>query len=180
VEEEKSMKALVVYESMFGNTEEVARAVAEGLTSHVEVELADVGESPTVPADCALVVVGGPTHAFSMTRPETRADAVRQGAAPRSTAVGIREWLATLSQGPRSARVATFDTRVERVRRLPGSAARRADRVARKLGYTRMIEPESFYARDVKGPLVTGERDRARAWGERLAAQVLGVRHAAR
>lgn len=62
------MKALVVYESMFGNTEQVARAVATGLGRHLDVELVAVANAPDTVSDVDLVVVGGPTHAFSMTR----------------------------------------------------------------------------------------------------------------
>jgi flavodoxin len=63
------MKALVVYESMFGNTEEIAHAIADGLGESVEVQLAEVADAPVEPnPDVALIVVGGPTHAFSMSR----------------------------------------------------------------------------------------------------------------
>ena len=164
------MRALVVYESMFGNTEAVARAVAEGLSGTVEVDLREVSQAPapvTGPVD--LIVVGGPTHAFSLSRPATRADAVRQGATPPGTDVGLREWLAQLGRGPHSGRVAAFDTRVEKVRHLPGSAATKAARLARRHGYA-PAGRESFYVVDTGGPLVAGALERARAWGARLAA----------
>jgi flavodoxin len=61
------MKALVVYESMFGNTEQIARAVADGIGESVDVQLVEVSHAPGEPdADLALIVAGGPTHAFSM------------------------------------------------------------------------------------------------------------------
>ena len=41
-----TMKALVVYESMFGNTEQIARAVADGLAESIEVQLAEVSQAP--------------------------------------------------------------------------------------------------------------------------------------
>ena len=74
------MKALIVYESMFGNTAKVAHAVADGLGVHMAVELVQAGKAPaplTDPVD--LVVVGGPTHAFSMSRASTRAVAIPIG-----------------------------------------------------------------------------------------------------
>ena len=76
------MRALVVHESMFGNTETVARAVADGLSTvaGIEVDRAAVHSASTDLADVDLVVVGGPTHAFSMSRESTRADAVTKGA----------------------------------------------------------------------------------------------------
>src|SRR5690606_25531699 len=74
--EEHVMKVLVVYESMFGNSERVAHAVADGMRPHAEVELLEVDEAPGVPgADVDLLVAGGPTHAFSMSRERTREDA---------------------------------------------------------------------------------------------------------
>src|SRR3954453_13850215 len=88
------MKALLVDESMFGNTEKVARAVAAGLAESLEVELREVSTAPEqVTGLVDLIVVGGPTHAFSLSRPSTRADAVAKGAPPREPDVGVREWL---------------------------------------------------------------------------------------
>lgn len=166
------MKALVVYESLFGNTEQVARAVTTGLSEYLAVELVDVTAAPAAinePLD--LIVVGGPTHAFSMTRRSTREDAFKQGATHGSPEVGLRDWLEKLRGGPHSERVATFDTRVNKVRHLPGSAAKGAAKFVRKLGYSAAAEAESFYVDDVSGPLLEGELERARAWGERLGGQ---------
>ena len=73
------MRALVVYESMFGNTRLVAEAVAEGLSSGLDVDVVEVAAAPTSFDDVELVVVGGPTHALGMTRQRTRDDARRQG-----------------------------------------------------------------------------------------------------
>jgi hypothetical protein len=61
-----------------------------------------------------------------------------------------------------------FDTRVERVRRLPGSAAKRAARVVRADGFVLIDRPRSFYVADVKGPVAAGELDQASEWGTRL------------
>ncbi|HEX6249599.1 MAG TPA: flavodoxin/nitric oxide synthase [Nocardioidaceae bacterium] len=169
------MKALVVHESMFGNTAAVARAVAEGLGVHVDVELVGADQAPA-PLDelVDLLVVGGPTHAFSMTRSTTRADAVRQGGRPEAEAAGVREWIDRLHAGPHSEMVATFDTRVGKMRHLPGSAAKAAAKALRRLGYLPVVPPESFYVLDVGGPLLEGEVERAREWGERLGSTVLG------
>ncbi len=170
------MKALVVYESMFGNTEEVARAVADGLRSRMEVDLVVAGEAAAVAEGIDLVVVGGPTHAFSMPRQNTREDAVRQGATQGDVEHGIREWIDHLASGPHAERTATFDTRVTKVRHLPGSAAKAAAKGMRAHGYGAAAKPQSFYVEDVEGPLVAGELDRARAWGEKLAATVTPAR----
>lgn len=170
-QKEPTMKALVVYESMFGNTEQIARAVASGLRQHMEVEVLEVTEAPAVITELVdLIVVGGPTHTFSMTRPETREEAVRQGAKQGSTALGIREWMDHLHSGPHSELVATFDTRVEKVRHLPGSAAKKAAKVAHGIGYLPAAKPESFYVEGTAGPVLPGELERASAWGAKLGA----------
>jgi hypothetical protein len=168
------MRALVVYESMFGNTEEVARAVAAGISSHldVDVEVEAVGEGFELPTELDLIVAGAPTHAFSLPRDATREDAVRQGAHQGAVHHGLREWLEHLGTDGCTVPVATFDTRVAKVRHLPGSAARKADRIAGRRGHPRAAAPESFYVADVKGPLLAGEVERARLWGERLGAEV--------
>lgn len=162
------MKALVVYESMFGNTTNVAMAVKSGLARHVEVWLVPVASSVLVAEDVDLVVVGGPTHAFSMTRPETRADAVEKGALVDEAAGGIREWLTALPEPRPGTEIATFDTRVQKMRHMPGSAARKAAKVATRHGYRVATSPESFYVVETAGPLLDGELERARTWGELL------------
>jgi len=178
------MRALVVYESLFGNTERVAKAVAEGieLGSHgdMRVEVVAVRDAPVaLGADLDLVVVGGPTHAFSMTRPSTREDAMRQGGLAGAAGPGIREWVQGLHSGAHPQRLAVFDTRVGKVRHLPGSAARSAARALHKLGFSTLFRPESFYVEDVSGPLLDGELVRAHVWGSELALEVRDrARHA--
>lgn len=167
------MKAPVVYESLWGNTAQVARAIAAGLAERAEVRVVDVDDAPSSPGDdVALVVAGGPTHAFSMTRPSTRADAVARGALQTTTSRGLREWLDCLPSASERQKIATFDTRVNAVRHLPGSAAKSASKVARRHGYARAARPESFYVEDTAGPLLDGELERATAWGRALAASV--------
>ena len=174
------MRALVIYESMFGNTHRVAEAIAAGLGEHMAVEVLPVDRAPSrIPSDVDLVVAGGPTHAFGMTRAATRHAATEQAGAeqpgaeqpgtttPEST--GIREWLAELERGTTA--VATFDTRIKK-RGLPGSAARGAQRRLRRLGYRPAIAAGSFWVSDTPGPLHEGEEARARQWGTELAADV--------
>jgi len=171
------MKALVMYESMFGNSEQVARAVAEGLQEYLDVVVRDVKDtrSSDVAADVDLLVVGGPTHALSMSRPNTREDAIRQGADHGRSNRGLREWLDGLSTDLHALPCAAFDTRVSRVRRLPGSAARSAARVLRRHRGRVMVPPESFFVDDVAGPLAGDQLARARAWGRRLAGTRLVI-----
>jgi hypothetical protein len=161
------MSTLVVYESMWGNTRAVAEAVARGLGERVT--LLDVAEAPTpMPDGVDLLVVGGPTHAFSLTRPSTRLDAIAKGAAASPGASGIREWLAQLPASDHL-EVATFDTRVGKVRHLPGSAAKAAGKEVRRHHLGRLVATMSFYVDDMSGPLLDGEVERAHAWGLSLA-----------
>ena len=160
------MRALVVVESMWGNTRTVAEAVASGIGE--EIEVVDVGQAPsTLADDVSLLVVGGPTHAFSMSRSTTRHDAVQRGASGAFERAGIREWLEGMAPSDR-VEVATFDTRVAKVRRLPGSAAKAAGKEVRRHHLGRLIATESFYVNDMEGPLLDGELDRAQKWGTEL------------
>jgi hypothetical protein len=171
------MKALVIYESMFGNTEMVARAIAEGLSERFDVTLADVSTMPRA-FGMDLLVIGGPTHAFGMSRPSTREQAVQQGAVrPGNAAVGVREYLdcAPLLTGMSAA---AFDTKVDKPL-LPGSAARAIRRQLRRLGCHIVLPAQTFLVRGTTGPLEVGEKKNARQWGETLAATVAAAQHAA-
>ena len=162
-------RALVVFESMFGNTQKIAEAVEQGLSSHVPTDILEVGTAPHALGEgIELLVVGGPTHAFGMSRPGTREDATRQaGGHVVSGGIGMREWLTTLERTPGKVTVAAFDTRIAKPR-VPGSAARAAEKRLRKLGFRVAVASESFYVTGTAGPLVEGEEERARAWGEKL------------
>jgi hypothetical protein len=166
------MKTLVVYESMFGNTEEIANAVAAGLGESVDVQVAEVADAPTDPSDVELIVAGGPTHAFSMSRENTRTDAISKGAHEGEREFGLREWMAALPSGNHTEKMTTFDTKIKSMRHLPGSAAKSAAKAAHRHGYESLSKAESFYVEDIDGPLLDGEIDRARAWGRRLAASM--------
>lgn len=169
------MRALVVYESMFGNTEAVARAIGEGIEASMHADVVEVGAAPdTVPADVTLLVVGGPTHAFSMSWPTTRRDAAQRVTAVVSRERGIREWLGGLPGTRSETEATTFDTRV--TSRITGSAARAASRRLDRLGYPLVAAPVSFRVSDVTGPLIGGELDRAREWGRALGAEVAARR----
>jgi hypothetical protein len=172
------MRALVVYESYFGNTRDVAVAAAEGLSGVMDVDVTEVGHAPTRwDPDVVLLVVGAPTHAFGLSRPSTRADALRQLSpgthAPSST--GVREWLERLGAPPGDLTTATFDTRV-RSPHVPGSAARAALRRLRSAGFRSIAPPTTFWVEGTAGPLTAGERERAHAWGEELALTVTSSR----
>jgi hypothetical protein len=120
-----------------------------------------------------LLVLGGPTHAFSMSRSSTRAEAVAQGAPTEVTENGLREWLGAAGRTAGTGRFAVaFDTRVAKVRRLPLSAAGAATRQLRRKGFAGVFPPEGFVVADVKGELLDGELGRARDWGTRIAGEL--------
>jgi hypothetical protein len=168
-------RALVVVESMFGNTATIAAALTQGLAREMDVEVVQAASAPPVDEGLDLLVVGAPTHAFSMPRPVTREDARRQGALAVDTGRGVREWIEDIPVGEHHPRVVTFDTRVMRTRRMPGSAARASARDLRAKGFSPLAASTSFYVDDVRGPLAEGELDRARAWGTRMASVLSAV-----
>jgi hypothetical protein len=160
----------VVVESVFGNTREIADAVATGLSSGLEVETVDVAGAPVYFQSVDLMVVGGPTHAFGLTSPSSRRSAAEQSdGAVTVPETGLREWLESLPPGGGLA-VATFDTRVDHPR-LPGSAAAKAARRLTRRDYRTVADSQSFRVVGTRGPLVAGERARAEAWGAELAAR---------
>ena len=169
-------QALVIYESMFGNTRVVAEAIAQGLSARFLTESVEVGAAPArIPHEVSLVVVGAPTHAFGLSRARTRDDAAKQaGTALVSPGIGLREWLSILEDSRRGIHVATFDTRIDKPR-VPGSAARGAQKRLRRLGFDIVAGAESFYVTGTKGPLVPGEVERARVWGTDLARRIPAV-----
>lgn len=172
------MRAVVVYESMYGNTHQVADAIGAGLKSVYEVGVLPVADAGSeVLADADLVVVGGPTHAHGMSRESTRRAAGDAAGKPgsdltlESEAVhqGLREWFASLGQLP--AKAAAFDTRIHGPALLTGRASKGIAHLLRQHGCEVVTEPESFLvSRD--NQLDAGETERARDWAAKLAADV--------
>jgi hypothetical protein len=161
------MHAMVVYETVWGNTELLAREIAEGIGADT-VDVVDAASAPpAIENDVDLLVVGGPTHAFSMSTASTRESARQQGAT-RIPAGGIREWIERLSTPTSSVPVATFDTRVVSPR-LPGSAAKKAMKRLVALGFRPAVKPETFGVHGYSGPVADGELERARQWGRTIA-----------
>jgi hypothetical protein len=161
--------ALVVYESMFGGTRQVAEAITEGLARSARCTVVEVGAAPSlVDSDVDLLVIGAPTHAFGLSTPDTRHQAQAETTTPiLSRGLGVREWLpAVVVLSPRT-RTAAFDTRVKQ-RWVPGSAAHKIAHALAHRGLSPATGPISFRVDGMTGPLLDGELDRARAWGEDL------------
>jgi hypothetical protein len=168
-------RALVVFESVFGDAKQIAMAIAEGLATRLPVDVASARDAPAqVPADVRMLVVGAPNHAFGMPRPATREGAMRdQGADIPDTRFGLHEWLDAV-QVPRALNAAAFDTRMNHPKVLTrmDHASRTEEKLLRGLGATLAAPAEHFFVTDTKGPLVDGEADRARRWGQALGELV--------
>ena len=170
------MRALVVFESMFGNTHLVAERVALGLGAAGEARVASVAQAtPEAIAEVDLLVVGGPTHVHGMATDRTRQAAREQAERPDSGIAmdpdaegpALRDWFdgLALSGGCRGA---AFDTRVHGPGALTGRASRGIAKRLERHGATLVAPPESFFVgRD--NHLSDGEAVRAEAWGASLA-----------
>jgi hypothetical protein len=180
-----TMRAVVVYESMYGNTHLVADAVGAGLGTAFDVAVVPVSQAgPAALAGADLVVVGGPTHVHGMSRESTRKAAVEAAGQPDSGLAaerdalgpGLREWFGSLGQYP--AKAAAFDTRMQGPAAFTGRASKRLERLLRAHGFDVIAEPESFLVTK-QSRLVADESDRAREWGTRLAALAGRAEHEA-
>jgi len=179
------MRAVVVYESLYGNTHEAAAAIAAGVTDaqpDAQVDLHRVGEADAERAATAdLLIVGGPTHMRGMTTGLSRKMGVsaeekkdpgeRHDLEPDAEGPGVRDWFHGLPKATGRRPAAAFDTRISA--RLAGGAAHGIARRLRSHGYDLIAEPEGFYIQDNgEGPLKDGETDRARGWAAELTRKV--------
>ncbi len=163
------MKALVVYESFWGNTAAVARAIAEGIGP--EAQAVPTGEAtPELVAGSDLVVVGAPVLGFRLPTEQMR-DGLRNergGPAPDLSQPLLRSWLETVpSGGGRSA--AAFETRMKM---SPGGATPAILKGLEKAGYRTVAKGHRFIVTGRYGPLRQGELEAARQWGAELAQAV--------
>jgi flavodoxin len=177
------MRAVVVYESMFGNTHAIADAIGKGIGQGLE-PVDNVAVVPVVEAgrerlgDADLLVVGGPTHFHGMSRTSTRKWAAATAQKPKNDLVpdrdaqgpGVRGWLRSLGHGHK--KFAAFDTRFKGPAVLRGRASRAISRKLRMHGFEMAAKPESFFV-TLKNHLEPDEEARAREWGKRLAASVV-------
>ncbi len=160
------MKAIVVYESYWGNTASIARAIAEGLGENTRALASDQATADVV-AEADLIVVGAPLLGFTLPTESMRKTLPGKMDAPSRADVGhpsMREWLVGLPEGV--GRFASFETRVKR---SPGAATKTIEKGLAAAGYARLAERERFIVTGTYGPLADGELERARAWGALLA-----------
>ena len=145
------MKAMVAYDSAYGNTEQIARAIGDALGPQEDVETLRVGE--VTPERLTGVSTGATTHLLK--------------SIPKDGLKGVK--------------VAAFDTRfteaeIEKVKilafivRIFGYAAEPiADRLKKKGGEL-AVPPEAFYVSGTEGPLLEGELERAGEWAKQIVA----------
>jgi flavodoxin I len=146
------MKAVIVYDSVYGNTEKIARAIAEAITPSGEVKILRAGEAnPPELASIDLLIVGSPTH----------------GGRPTPA---IQDFLNKLIQSSlKGINVATFDTRSQaKLAKVFGNAAGRIAGNLKRRGGTLIASPEGFLVTGTKGPLKEGELERAAGWAKRI------------
>jgi len=168
------MRAVVVYESMYGNTHLVAESIGKGLRTAYEVDVVPVGKADRDLMEAAdLIVVGGPTHAHGMSRDRTRQAAVADADKPDQNLTldpdaegpGLRDWVPGLPAT--RAKAAAFDTRIDMPAVLTGRASKGIGRLLRHHGFEVIAEPESFLVTK-ESHLETGEATRAEQWGRQL------------
>jgi flavodoxin I len=154
------MKAVIIYDSLYGNTEKIAQAIGDGLTGDVTVvRVDDVNASELKPFD--LLIVGSPVHGGRAT--------------PKIDAL-LKQFPAHSLEGKS---VAAFDTRFEveaqgiGLRIVMSVIRYAAERIAKELakkGGRLVTEPEGFIVEQKEGPLKQGELERARKWAQAINA----------
>jgi menaquinone-dependent protoporphyrinogen IX oxidase len=161
------MKAIVVYESHWGNTAAVARAIAEGIGLEARaLSTAEAAGAAIAGAD--LIVAGAPLLGFSLPTEgmlkNIARGAARDPVAPDLSHPSMRSWLGALPQG--NGRAAAFETRIWW---SPGSAAKTILGELERLGYRPAAKPQRFIVKGKYGPLRDGELEQAKRWGAELA-----------
>jgi hypothetical protein len=170
------MHAIVVFESHWGNTAAVARAIAEGIGPDAKA-MTTSEATPDVVAGADLVVAGAPVMAFGLPSETMVTNAGKDPKAPRPADIShppLRTWLGELPLVDGAAAVhhaASFETKL---RWSPGGATGAIDGKLRRAGFRSIARGEKFYVSSPYGPLRDGEIERARAWGQELARQAAG------
>ncbi len=153
------MQILILYDSFYGNTEKIALAINNSLSSDHSVKVSRVSEfNPGQLNDFELLIVGSPTQGFRPTKAMTEF----LNKIPSNALKGIK--------------VSAFDTRISVTDinsrflkifiRLFGYAAKPLSTMLVKRGGILVIPPIGFLVKDTEGPLKDGELDRATEWGK--------------
>ncbi len=161
------MKALVVYESIWGNTAAAAKAVAEGIGGGTRaISTAEASAAAVAGAD--LLVVGAPVFGFGLPRDgmlrsiEMNRSTYKK--APDLSQPSMRSWLDKLPNG--SGRSAAFETRIWW---SPRGATGDIENGLAHAGYKKLAKAQRFIVEGAEGPLRECELEKAKAWGAELA-----------
>ncbi len=151
------MKTLIIYDSLHGNTKEIAEAIYNGIaqpdTKILPVEKAITDDLK----DIKLLIVGSPTHGG--TAKPTLLDFLKR--IQKDSLVGIK--------------IATFDTRfleekqkvaLRLLMKTIGYAAPKIAKILESKGGELIVKPEGFFVKKAEGPLLNGEIQRAKEWGK--------------
>jgi flavodoxin len=167
------MNAIVVYESHWGNTAAVARAIADGIGADARA-LSTAEATGAALAGAELIVAGSPLLGFSLPTESMlkniAATADKDPTPPDVSHPSMRSWLEALPKG--SGRAAAFETRIWW---SPGSAAKAILKRLEAKGYRPAGKGERFIVEGKYGPLRAGELERAKAWGAQLAQGMAGA-----
>jgi flavodoxin I len=158
------MRALVIFDSQYGNTEKIAQAICNTLKQQSEVEMVRVGQAKLEQLQgIDLLVIGSPTQQFRATE-------------------AMRIFLESIPvNGLKGVKVAAFDTRLTQAfvdknkilsvfERVFGYAAERIAKALKQKGGELVLPGEPFYVEGTEGPLVAGEEQRAGEWAAKLFA----------
>jgi hypothetical protein len=160
------VNAVVVYESHWGNTEAIARAVAEGIGPEARALTTDEASASSI-AEADLIVAGAPVIGFSLASDKMR-DSMANGSSktpspPDLSHPSMRSWLRGLPPGRGCS--AAFETRIWW---SPRGATGDIERGLRSAGYVPVAKAAKFVVEGSYGPLRDGELERARQWGAEL------------
>jgi hypothetical protein len=161
------MKVIVVYESHWGNTAAVAKAIAEGFGPDARALTTDEAP-PTVVAEADLIIAGAPVMAFGLPSDRMLASVAGDAKAPSPPDLShpsMRAWLERLPAG--HGRSAQFETGL---RWSPGGATGAITNRLEGAGFKRLARGHRFVVKGSYGPLRDGELERAQQWGKELAA----------
>lgn len=165
------MNAIVVYESLWGNTANFARAIAEGIGPSARA-LSTADATRDVVAGADLIVAGAPLMQFMLPTDEARQNLAQRGQAgqpfpPDLSKPSMRNWLKGLPRG--KCAFAAFETRI---RLTLGDVTKSIGKEMEGLGYHQIVKGEQFMLKGIFGPPKDGEMERAKAWGASLAKSV--------
>jgi flavorubredoxin len=160
------MHAVVVYESFWGNTAAIARAIAEGMGPEATAMTTDEATAEVI-SGADMIVAGAPVLGFQLPTDKIREELYHESGAPKPADTlhpSMRSWLEHLPVG--HAPVAAFETRF---RFSPGGAIGTITRELERAGYRSLTKGHKFLVTGKYGPLKAGELERARTWAAELA-----------